>query len=264
MSGHRFFLPADIFEHSEIRFPSLVSRQINSVLRLKVGEIVTILDNQGHCRAVELSKIESKQVLGRPTDIELAGNEPIIELTLCPALTQREKFEWILQKGCELGVKQFIPLITSRTLVQESRGWEEKMSRWQKILQEAAEQCGRGLIPRILPPQKLENSLHLIRDQRGYILYEKESEVSLANSLLTFFKANGMRLALLVGPEGGFSEDEVSLAKQAGVAAVSLGKRILRMETAAIVASAVCMAVAGELGEISIPGGNELHNRQNI
>jgi 16S rRNA (uracil1498-N3)-methyltransferase len=255
LSGQRFFLPVDVFEQTEIRFPGPISRQINSVLRLKTGESVTILDNRGNCRSVELLEIDSRQVVGRPGDIQPAGGEPAIELTLCPALTQREKFEWILQKGCELGVYQFLPMITSRTLVQESRDWDEKMIRWQKILQEAAEQCGRGLIPRIMPPGKFENCLHLIRDQRGYILHEKEQDVSLMNSLSFLFSAKETRLSLLIGPEGGFSEDEVFLARQSGLVPVSLGKRVLRMETAAVAACTICMAVAGELGEYFVPDG---------
>jgi 16S rRNA (uracil1498-N3)-methyltransferase len=253
VSGHRFFLPVEDFGQAEIRFPGSISRQISNVLRLKTGGIVTILDDRGHCREVELSEIDPRQVIGRPGNIQPASGEPSIELTLCPALTQREKFEWILQKGCELGVHQFIPLITSRTLVQESRGWEEKMTRWQKILQEAAEQCGRGLIPRIMPPVKFENSLHLIRDLRGYILYEKEQDISFTYSMFSLFAAKEKQLALLIGPEGGFSEEEAALAKQSGLIPVSLGKRILRMETAAVAACTICMAAAGELGDINIP-----------
>ena len=150
MSGHRFFLPPEIFNQTEIIFPAATARQINSVLRLKRGQTVTILDNLGNCRSVDLTEVDNHQVTGTAGDIQPAPGEPLVHLILCPALTQREKFEWILQKGCELGVSEFHPLITARTLSQDTKGWEEKLTRWQKILQEAAEQCGRGLIPSII------------------------------------------------------------------------------------------------------------------
>jgi 16S rRNA (uracil1498-N3)-methyltransferase len=249
VSGHRFFVQPNVFDPVETIFPVEISRQMNNVLRLKSGQMVTILDNRGKCRPVELVDIDPKQVTGRAGEIEPAGGEPSVELILGIALTQREKFEWILQKGCELGVREFHPLITSRTLVQETRGWDEKMTRWQKILQEAAEQCGRGLIPAITAPQKIENYLHQMGSLRGYILHEKVQQTGLAASLMDHLAKGERRFTLLVGPEGGFSPEEVTSAEQSGLLPVSLGKRILRMETAVLAACAVCMAVAGELGD---------------
>jgi len=248
VSGHRFFVAPEIFDGSETRFPVEISRQITSVLRLKPGQVVTLLDNRGYCRPVELLEVDSKYTLGQPGAVEPAGNEPAVELILCVALTQREKFELILQKGCELGVKEFRPVVTSRTLVQESRGLDDKLPRWQKILQEAAEQCGRGLIPSILPPVKLEILLNRLGDTRGYILHEKVEDNGFVADLSAQLTAGMKQFALLIGPEGGFSEEEVMHARQAGLLPVSLGERVLRMETAAIAACAVSMAAAGELG----------------
>jgi len=252
VSGHRFFVAPDVFDGSETRFPVEISRQIASVLRLKPGQVVTILDNRGHCRPVELLEVDSKHTLGQPGSIEPAGNEPAVELILCPALTQREKFELILQKGCELGVKEFRPMITSRTLVQESRELEDKLPRWQKILQEAAEQCGRGLIPSILPPVKLEMLLNRLGDTRGYIFHEKIEGNGYAAELSAQLTGGLKQFALLVGPEGGFSEEEVNQARLAGMHPVSLGPRVLRMETAAIAACAISMAAAGEMGSLNL------------
>jgi 16S rRNA (uracil1498-N3)-methyltransferase len=248
VSGHRFFLPQENFNKNEIVFPAATPRQINSVLRLKRGQTVTILDNLGNCRSVDLTEVDNHQVTGTAGEIKPAPGEPLVRLILCPALTQREKFEWILQKGCELGVSEFHPLITSRTLSQDTKGWEEKLPRWQKILQEAGEQCGRGLIPSINLPQRFEQVLGKMAGIPGYILHEKEQGTSLASGLRTIEKS----AALLVGPEGGFSEDEIKLATDSGLRSVSLGVRVLRMETAAIAACAVFMAVSGELGDLTI------------
>ncbi len=233
---------------SEIHFPLAISRQICSVLRLKPGVTVTILDNRGNYRPVELVEVDPRQTVGRAGEIQKAEGEPSVELTLCPALTQREKFEWILQKGTELGVRHFVPLVTSRTLVQEAGERQEKMTRWNKIVQEAAEQCGRSLIPDIAAPQKFQNYVNQSSELRGYILYEKEVNLSLANLLARQFTTGKRSIALLIGPEGGFSEDEAGLAMEAGFTSVSLGKRILRMETAAMAACVICMTVAGDLG----------------
>jgi len=252
VSGNRFFVPLDVFNQAETFFPPAISKQITSVLRLKSGQMVTILDNNGHCRSVELLDIDSKQVTGLPGEISPATGEPKVNLTLCVALSQREKFEWILQKGCELGVRHFIPVVTSRSLVQDTRGREEKMDRWNKILQEASEQCGRGLIPSINNPQKLDDFLKQNQGRRGYILHEKVKGSYFAASLQNSLISGEKDWLLLVGPEGGFSEDEVNLAEQAGLQPVSLGPRILRMETAVLAACAVFMAAAGELGSMDL------------
>lgn len=248
MSGNRFFVPPELFNQAEIVFPAAISRQIFSVLRLKAGETVTILDNQGASRLVEIRELDPRQVTGIAGSIQSAQGEPAVELTLCPALTQREKFEWILQKGTELGVKHFIPLITSRSLVQESGSREEKISRWRKILQEAAEQCGRGLIPDISTPMKLADFLNRSDHLKGYILYEREKQTSLAASLMEQFSNGNRQTLIIVGPEGGFSSDEAARISLAGHLPVSLGNRILRMETAAVAACVICMTVGGELG----------------
>jgi 16S rRNA (uracil1498-N3)-methyltransferase len=252
VSGHRFFVAPEVFDAPETRFPPEISRQIASVLRLKPGQPVTILDNRGQCRVVELTEIESKHTLGQAGGIQPAAGEPAVDLILCPALTQREKFELILQKGCELGVKEFRPMTTSRTLVQESRGLDDKLPRWQKIVQEAAEQCGRGLIPVIKPPVKLDVLLNRLDGIRGYLFHEKADDHGYLADLSAYLTGGAQTFALLIGPEGGFSEEEVSRATQAGLRAASLGQRVLRMETAAIAACAISMAAAGEMGRLHL------------
>ncbi|NLF49948.1 MAG: 16S rRNA (uracil(1498)-N(3))-methyltransferase [Leptolinea sp.] len=248
MSGNRFFLSPEVFDTAEIHFPPVISRQICSVLRLKAGEYVTVLDNRGHCREVELVNVDARATSGKACDIQTASGEPTVRLYLCLALTQREKFEWMLQKGTELGVFRFFPLVTSRTLVQDTRGHDDKLVRWSKIIREAAEQCGRSRIPEIDPPQKLTDFLKHFPDFRGYILYEKEQTVSLAGAYSRQLSNGKPDAALLIGPEGGFSPDEVEMAVKTGFHSTSLGKRILRMETAALAACTICMSLAGEMG----------------
>jgi len=210
---------------------------------------VTVLDNRGNSREVELVNIDLRVTTGRGGEVRKSEEEPAVRLDLCLSLTQREKFEFILQKGTELGVSHFYPLVTSRTLIQNVRGYDEKLVRWKKILQEAAEQCGRGKIPEIYLPQKIPNFLKQFSSIRGYILYEKEQTMSLSAAYVRQLTNAPGDAALLIGPEGGFSPEEYNMAIEAGFTGVTLGKRILRMETAAIASCAICMSLAGELGE---------------
>ncbi len=251
MSVHRFFLPPELFEPLEVHFPRDVSRQISSVLRLKTGQTVTILDNRGYCREVELVDVDPRQTIGQASEIRKVGGEPAFHLELCLALTQREKFEWMLQKGTELGVSSFSPLVSSRSLVQDKRGFEEKLVRWKKIVQEASEQSGRGLIPEINIPQKYPIFLKQYSGKRGYILYENEKSTGFAEEYSRQAASGDAAAALLIGPEGGFSPEEVLLAEEAGFTVASLGIRILRMETAALAACVICMTLAGEMGAIA-------------
>ncbi len=248
MSENRFFVPPEVFNGRETCFPPDISRQISMVLRMKKGEGVIILDNRGHYRPVTLNEVTPKEVTGQPGEITLAGGEPVIELTLCIALTGREKFEWVLQKGTELGVKRFVPLVTARTLVQETGGSDARMNRWQKIVQEAAEQCGRGLVPEVGIPEKFPGLLKRKDIPRGYILYEKERQSGLAQTWQQDFNGGIRSIALLIGPEGGFTDVEAEQAKAAEFKPVSVGTRILRMETAALAACVICMTASGEMG----------------
>jgi 16S rRNA (uracil1498-N3)-methyltransferase len=221
------------------------------VLRLRPGEKVVALDNLGNEYEVEL--VETGQaVSGKILAKRAAAGEPICQISLYLSLTQREKFEWMLQKCTEVGACAFIPVFTSRSLISRGQGDDEqetsrKFQRWQRIIQEAAEQCGRGRIPKLYPPRRFKEAVALsqIENEMALIPYEGESTLSIKSAL----KAMGpgkQTLGLFIGPEGGFSNEEIALARQAGIQPVTLGRRILRLETAAI--AAVLLALS-ELGD---------------
>ena len=232
---HRFFLPAGSLQHSLVIFPEETAHQIARVLRLKPGSIVAVLDNSGREAQVELEQVAAHAVSGRILQIDPVTSELPIALSLYICLTQREKFELILQKCTELGAQRIIPVISSRSLVQSSDDVEKKRTRWSSIVREAAEQCGGGRIPEILPAQSYAAALEngTARHAQTLILWEEEHSLRLRAA----FKPETTSLALLIGPEGGLSAVEVENARMAGWLAVSLGKRILRMETAAIAAA---------------------------
>ena len=243
---NHFFIPPEAISTEGVTFPPEISAQITNVLRLRSGAQVLVLDDQGLAYEVELQHVSSKLTTGRVLRSFPAANEPATHLTLQISLTQREKFEWILQKGTELGVSEFVPVITSRTLVQSADEVSGKRERWQRILREAAEQCERGKVPILHPPIFLKDELGLAAKALSILLYEDEQQASLRQLLAEVPGRRAIRM--LVGPEGGFSEAEVAIAKQAGYQSASLGNRILRMETAAIAATAIVMYASGEMG----------------
>jgi len=170
--------------------------------------------------------------------------EPKTEIQLLIAITQREKFEFILQKCTEVGVHSFIPVITERSLVQFTQFAEKKSDRWKRIVMEASEQSHRTHVPEVHPVSTFQRCMNLPVDQK-IIAYESEQKNSFKN---IFSEPNISRIALIIGPEGGFTEYEIDLARKSGWKSVTLGPRILRMETAAIVACTLILDYAGDLG----------------
>ncbi len=248
---HRFFLSPPSIQSGSISFPPDLAHQIASVLRLHPGESVMVLDGRGHEYEVELTLVERGQASGRVLSQRATASEPPIRLTLYLALSRREKFEWMLQKCTEVGASAFVPVITSRTLVQDERDPAKKLERWERILREAAEQSHRGRIPELHPPLRFEAALQAAaRHPLRLIPWEGEQSVTLRQALRSYPHplregpgvGPGQEIgtaAVFIGPEGGFSEDEILLARQSGFQPITLGPRILRMETAAVVAAAL-------------------------
>jgi 16S rRNA (uracil1498-N3)-methyltransferase len=231
---NRFFISPNCFDLTIVKFDKITSHQIHKVLRLKSGDKVIALDGSGMEFTVELNHISNDQCIGKILSSQDSKAEPKVNLTLLVGLTQRDKFEWVLQKCTEIGATAFTPVITSRSLVQDIRSAEQKIIRWQSILKEAAEQSGRGVMP-ILNLQALEQ---LRSHELGMVAYEGENKEPLKKAIRKF---SGKNLGIMIGPEGGLSMDEVQRAKQSGLIIVSLGPRILRMETAAVVAAALIL-----------------------
>ncbi len=248
MALNRFFLPFSTSGLQSITFPSDTSHQIARVLRLKPGEHVIILDGSGDEMDVVLDEVTSQSTSGHMVSRRTSPGEPRARLVLMVALTQREKFEWILQKCTEVGVSTFIPVITTRSLAQDPKDASRKLERWQKIVQEAAEQSGRGRIPAIQEPCKLPNALTLpAQDNLRLLAWEEEHAHSLPAVITAARGTQPPRVTILIGPEGGITNEEADMAKAAGFQAVTLGSRILRMETAAIAAAILALHALGDM-----------------
>ncbi len=242
---NRFFLTAKkIHENSVISFPPEIAHQILHVLRMKPGDQVEVLDNSGREFLVELTRLDSQMLQGQVIECHVVETEPDLFLSLCFGLTNRDKVEWILQKATEIGVSEFRPFISSRTLVQSTSLGEKKLERWNRIIREAAEQSGRGRLPVLCRPCDYGTLLSSLEQAFPVCLLAWESAKDAAR-LTQLLSAE--RMALVIGPEGGFEAAETEMAMACGCQVVSLGKRILRMETAAMVFPALVLHALGEL-----------------
>jgi 16S rRNA (uracil1498-N3)-methyltransferase len=171
-----------------------------------------------------------------------------VHITLYQAVLKGERFAWALQKGTEVGVSAFVPLITERSIIADLHVVDAKVERWQRIIQEAAEQCGRGKVPELRHGQMLRQALKTPAwpGALRLIPWEGEHAVALSQVLRECNLNEGARIELFVGPEGGFSDAEIAWARSHHVRPISLGPRILRAETAGLAAAIGILYQCGE------------------
>lgn len=246
---HRFFVPSEAIVGSAVRFSPEQAHQIGRVLRLAAGDRVIALDDTGHEYEVALEQVGRGVVVGAISAQRPATGEPGTAVFLYLSLLRGERFDWAVQKATELGVRGVVPILPQRT-VAHPKDLVARMERWRRIAQEAAEQCCRGRIPEIGIPRPLADAL----DFAGAAFMPWEAERSVALGEAVGGLATGEPVALYIGPEGGFEAAEVERAREAGVMPVSLGPRILRAETAVVVALTILWERLGELEPGSAQG----------
>lgn len=246
---YRFFVPAEAINADQVSVQdTALAHQIGRVLRLRPGDRVLLLDGQGRAYTVVLTAVEREQITGQVEQQEAAGGEPAISLTLYVALLRAERFEWVLQKGTELGAGMVVPVICAHSLPAD-RADARKLARWQRILREAAEQSCRGRLPTIAEPQPFAAACTQAATADLALLLWEGSASHLRETLRTRLALSPdspppadhrqpTTIALLSGPEGGITADELTTATEHGIIPVSLGPRILRAETAPIAAAA--------------------------
>ena len=242
----RFFVPTDVLCGREVALPRELSRRLATVLRLKRGDRLLLADGLGRDYEVELTAVSTRSVQAAVVGERASPPEPALELVLYQSLVRPQRFELVLEKGTELGVARFVPLVSGRAQVK-TEGGSQRVERWRRIVTEAAEQCGRGRVPAVDPPAAFAEA---VRTAPGLRLLPWEGERSQGlRSYLRRLDPPPEAVSLFIGPEGGFAAEEAALAREAGCVAVSLGPRILRSETAGIVAAALVMHELGELGD---------------
>jgi 16S rRNA (uracil1498-N3)-methyltransferase len=240
--AHRFFIPPYWLTPPTVQLRDNVARQIKTVLRLQPGDEIVVLDNSGQEWQVSLTKVGPHEVQGQIVVQRPALGEAQTQLTLYQGMLKGQKFEWVLQKGTELGVSRFTPTLCRRSVVQRVEAG--KYPRWQHIIQEAAEQSRRGRLPELAQAMPLEAAIQ--HAQGNSLLLMPWEEATGQNLKTVLKKVDAQSIALFIGPEGGFTTAEASMFQAAGGHLVKLGPRILRAETAAL---AACAAILYELGD---------------
>ncbi len=242
---HRFFVPRDAIAFDEVTITGELVHRIGHVLRLRPGNHIVVLDNSGYEYELELTAIGTLRVTAKVVERRPGKGEPNVNIQLCQALIKADKFELVLQKGVELGVREFCPFTSERCVPE--RPSEVRFERWRAIIREAAEQSRRAVLPILRPVQEFA-ALCVQSGEPGIVLWEEERSRGISQVLKSLpFKDTGI-VRVFVGPEGGFMSSEIDLARQHNIEPVSMGRRILRTETAGLVALSAIMYERGELG----------------
>jgi len=240
---HRFYVHPDQIKGDLVILKDGQAHQIVQVLRRSLGDCIVVFEGSGLEYEVEIIRMSPGEVMGRILDRRNGMAEPSFPITLAQSLPKGNKMDLIVQKATELGASQIIALATERTIP----GQRGRVLRWQRIAVEAAEQCGRTKVPQVEGPLPLQAFLE---DQsiRGVqiLLWEGEADLKLRDILRGHPFPE--KLTLIVGPEGGFTAKEVDEAQKKGYRIVSLGPRVLRTETAALVALSIVQYELGDLG----------------
>lgn len=214
------------------------------VLRLRSGESVTLCDGQGTDYLAEISCMEEKCVTLRILSHGPSQSEPKVDCTVYMGFSKGDKLEHVIQKATELGANRICAFPSSRCVAKYDRkSLEKKLPRWQKIAASAAEQSGRGRIPTVFAAESYAQALeNASKADRALFFYENEQSHTLTAAL----EGEYTSVSIVTGPEGGFSEEEAQMAADAGLQICTLGKRILRCETAPLCALSAIMYAAGE------------------
>ncbi len=241
----KFFVDKNSIGEKNIEIIGDDAIHITTVLRSKINDEITVCDGEGTDYICRLVGINKKQVLAKIISKCQNKNEPVLKITLFQGIPKGDKMELTIQKCIEIGVDRIVPVITENTVVKIGDKAEKKITRWNKIAEAAAKQCGRGKIPVVSKimtfKEAVENSKFL---DNAIIPYEKEKNNSISNFIKNF---KGKSIGIFIGPEGGFSESEINLCHQNKIISVSLGKRILRTETAGLVTSVILLYELEEL-----------------
>lgn len=260
----RIYLPVSDIKEGRILITDEKARYLTSVLRCRKGDDLIVFDGEGNCFRTTIVKADRKEIITEVIEKFPCNTESHINIILVQGLLKGEKMDIVIQKTTELGVKEIIPVFTERSQLRETR----KIARWGKIAVEASRQSGRSVIPIIHEPVDFNLfTTYASQDSlQGFIFYE-EGGISLKEAVLRIrIQDTGYRMQdkknrascvvhhaslsiyIVIGPEGGFTKEEVTLAKEKGLLVTSLGKRILRAETAAISAVTLVQFLLGDMG----------------
>ena len=215
---------------------------IVNVLRMKVGEEVSVHDDVNRKYLCRIAELQEDKVCLSILEQQTSDTELPCRIYLFQGLPKGDKMEWIIQKGVELGAYAIVPVATKRAVVKlDEKKAQKKVARWNSIAESAAKQSGRGMIPEVLPVMKFAEALQFAEDlDLNLIPYEKAEGIADTKQRIEKIRP-GQSIGIFIGPEGGFEEAEVEMAKEKRAIPVTLGRRILRTETAGMTMLSILM-----------------------
>lgn len=239
---YRFFVRPEQIRDGNIEITGDDVHHIRQVLRMRPGEEVLVSSGDDWEYTCRITALEDERVSAQILDVQKPGRELTSRLYLFQCIPKGDKMEWIIQKAVELGVYQIIPVASRRCVVKlDGKKAESRLARWNAVAASAAKQSKRMIVPGVMPLQNFSEALHRAKELDVRLIpYERAEGMAVTRRLLGQIRP-GQSVGILIGPEGGFEEEEVKAAEQAGFCSVTLGKRILRTETAGITALSILM-----------------------
>jgi 16S rRNA (uracil1498-N3)-methyltransferase len=245
MSEHRFYLLPEKFSTTTAVISGDESHHLRKVLRLRVGDYVKVFDGIGHEWLATIEGFSGQDVsLKLHKLFEIASESPL-SITLAQGLIKGDRFDWLIQKAVELGVSKIQPLISEHTDFQGAKGIEKRLERWERIALEATKQSRRSFLTAVLPP--VEWSILITQIKSPVIFFAERGANPLSQVIRELKQQTINSITLIVGSEGGWSSEELTQGTKSGFYLASLGKRILRAETAAVTAVALIQHLLGDL-----------------
>lgn len=221
---------------------------IRKVLRLQKNDEIVICDGRGTDYFSVIDDITPERVSASIIRFEKTLTEPPVSITLFQGIPKSDKMDLIIQKCVELGITEIVPVSTARTVVklEDQKDCLKKAERWQRIALEASKQTGRGIIPRVNTPVNFNQAIKIAEAYENKIIpYEDEKTAGIGSAIKSFGPG---KIAVFIGPEGGFSGEEIDMAREYGLRPVTLGPRVLRTETAGMAVLAILMYELGDMG----------------
>ena len=246
----KFFVPFENIQENNIFIYGEDVNHISKVLRLEQNDIIIVCDGNGRDYKVIIKEISKNKINTVILESFDCVTERPINITLYQGIPKSSKMEYIIQKTTELGISSIVPVITKRTVVkmETKKASSKKISRWQRIAHEAAKQSNRGKVPNILNVIDFDSAIEQIKDMDlAFMPYEQERSNNLKKVIEGIQCNNIKNIGIIIGPEGGFEEDEVQKCIDNNINIISLGPRIMRTETAGVVGTTLIMY---ELGDI--------------
>ena len=236
----RFYLPTDLAPNTTFRLPENIVRHIH-VLRLNAGDAITLFNGTGNDFDATLQEIGKRHAQCHITAQRQPENESRLQITLIQAISSGERMDFTLQKSVELGVRAICPIISERCVVRLSgERADKRVQRWQDIAIAACEQSGRSIVPTVLPIVSFSDYLRQMPPELHLMMSLRRA------TTLRDIAPAPQSLRLMIGPEGGWTPAEEQAALEAGVQTITLGKRVLRTETASLAAMAAMQVLWGD------------------